>query len=200
MKLYFHFSLEGFSNCYILGNDESKEAIIIDPGYIDPVMISHIENNGYKPIGILITHNHDNQTRGINTLLKIYKMPVIGADYEICGHATTVVSGEGILQLGYFKIEYYATPGHSSDSMLYKIGSMLFTGDSISSDCIGSTNSDYGTEILRNTVNTCLKTQNTNLLVFPSKGPPSTLEAELKFNTELKNDLQNQKSTAIRDY
>ena len=61
MKLYFHFSLEGFSNGYILGNDETKEAIFIDPGYIDSLMISHIENNGYTPIGILITHSHANQ-------------------------------------------------------------------------------------------------------------------------------------------
>ena len=34
MKVYFHLNLGGFSNCYIVVNEKTSEAIIIDPGKI----------------------------------------------------------------------------------------------------------------------------------------------------------------------
>ena len=54
MKLYFHLNLEGFSNCYVIVNEKSREAIIIDPGQITTEIINHIEIGGYKLTGVLI--------------------------------------------------------------------------------------------------------------------------------------------------
>ena len=34
MKVYFHLNLEGFSNCYVIVNEDSREALIVDPGQI----------------------------------------------------------------------------------------------------------------------------------------------------------------------
>ena len=34
MKVYFHLNLGGFSNCYLIVNEETNEAIIVDPGHI----------------------------------------------------------------------------------------------------------------------------------------------------------------------
>ena len=44
MKVYFHLSIEGFSNCYVVVNEETKEAIIIDPGVITKEIIEQIFN------------------------------------------------------------------------------------------------------------------------------------------------------------
>ena len=43
MKVYFNLSIEGFSNCYVVVNEETKEAIIIDPGVITKEIIEQIE-------------------------------------------------------------------------------------------------------------------------------------------------------------
>lgn len=43
MKLYFRYCEVGFSNCYILGNEGPREAIIIDPGCVDKKTLSFIE-------------------------------------------------------------------------------------------------------------------------------------------------------------
>ena len=32
MKVYFHYSVNGFSNGYLVGNERTGEAIVIDPG------------------------------------------------------------------------------------------------------------------------------------------------------------------------
>jgi len=42
LKLFIHFCISGFCNCYVLGTEESsipKEAIIIDPGGMDAHII-----------------------------------------------------------------------------------------------------------------------------------------------------------------
>ena len=47
MKIYPHYSHESFVNSYLVGNEVSKEALIIDPGTITGEVIDHIEKNGY---------------------------------------------------------------------------------------------------------------------------------------------------------
>ena len=58
MKIYPHYSHEGFVNSYLVGNEVSREALIIDPGKITDEVIGHIEKNGYTLSGVCITHNH----------------------------------------------------------------------------------------------------------------------------------------------
>ncbi len=47
MKVYFHLNLGGFSNCYIVVNEKTSEAIIIDPGKIteEKIKIEEYENS-----------------------------------------------------------------------------------------------------------------------------------------------------------
>ena len=44
MKVYFQLNLDRFSNCYLVENEETKEAVLIDPGKITSQLISQIEN------------------------------------------------------------------------------------------------------------------------------------------------------------
>ena len=57
MKIYFHLNTGGFSNTYIISNEETNEAILIDPGKLTEELIKRIEDNGLKLSAILITHN-----------------------------------------------------------------------------------------------------------------------------------------------
>ncbi|MBR5097325.1 MAG: MBL fold metallo-hydrolase, partial [Treponema sp.] len=95
MKLYFHLNLEGFSNCYVIVNEKSREALIIDPGQITTEIITHIETGGYKLAGVLISHNHGSHVAGLATLRKIYKPQVYAADWEVAGNDTNVLKDDG---------------------------------------------------------------------------------------------------------
>ena len=52
MKVYFHLNLGGFSNCYVVVNEETSEAIIVDPGKITEKIISQLEDNHLKLVAV----------------------------------------------------------------------------------------------------------------------------------------------------
>lgn len=187
MKIYFHFNLDGFTNSYVIANDDPDvmEAIIIDPGKISNSLINQIEDGGYTLRNILITHNHSHHVKGLSTLQKIYQVDVYAADAEISGTATNVLHGEGDLILSGLKVEYMSVPGHSADSLVFKIGNILFTGDTISAGLIGSTTSQYSEKLLRNNIQSKILSQTDNCVIMPGHGPPTTVEAESLFNLDL---------------
>lgn len=184
MKIYFHLNVGGFSNTYIVANEKNLEAIIIDPGKLTEEIIKQIEDNHLKLVAILVTHNHGSHVHGINTLLKIYSPKIYGADWEIAGVKTNVITGDGTINIAGLDVRYMNLPGHTSDSMIYVIGNAIFTGDTISAGKIGSTNSSYSKHLLINNLNQKIMSQQENTCLFPGHGPPTTVGAELKFNND----------------
>ena len=137
MKVYFHFNIDGFSNCYVVTNEKTMEALIIDPGKITKEILEQVESGPFNVTAVLITHSHKSHVRGLETLKKIYKPKVYAADFDIAGSEETLLNGDGIIYAAGLQIKHLALPGHSADSMAYKIGHIVFTGDTIFSDCIG---------------------------------------------------------------
>lgn len=188
MKLYFHLNLEGFSNCYVIVNEKSREAIIIDPGQITTEIINHIETGGYKLTGVLISHNHGSHVAGLATLRKIYNPQVFAADWEVAGNDTNVLKDDGVVQVAGLDVEYFSLPGHTNDSMVYKVGNVLFTGDSLSACRIGSTNSKFSERTLVKNIKQKILSQTDDTVIMPGHGPPSTVGAEREFNPKLSAD------------
>jgi glyoxylase-like metal-dependent hydrolase (beta-lactamase superfamily II) len=187
MKIYFHLCLEEFTNCYVVVNDDPSvmEALIIDPGKISNDIISQIENGGYKLTGVLVTHNHENHVHGLTTLRKIYSPTIYAADYEVAGDQTVVLHGDGTFTVAGLSVQYLSVPGHSSDSMVFKIGNVLFTGDTLTAGLIGDTNSQYSHRLLRMNIHNKLLSQNEDCVLMPGHGPPTTVLTEIKFNLDL---------------
>ena len=48
MKLYFHYASDNFSNCYLVGNELTGQAVLIDPSVIDDKLLEHIEKNNKR--------------------------------------------------------------------------------------------------------------------------------------------------------
>mgnify|MGYP003498777054 FL=1 len=152
MKIYFHLNIEGFSNCYLVVNEESKEAIIVDPGRMTKELISQLEEQHLKLVAVLITHNHGSHVHGLKTLRKIYNPKIFAADWEVAKNDTTVITGDGKVKIAKMTVHYTALPGHTSDSVIFQIGNLLFTGDVLSAGLLGSTNSSYSDFILRSNI------------------------------------------------
>lgn len=190
MKIYFHLCLEEFTNCYIVVNDDPSvmEALIIDPGKISTEMIKQIEDGGYKLTGALITHSHTSHVKGLNTLCKIYNPYIYAADSEIFGNKTKILSGDGIINVAGLDVRFYSLPGHTSDSMIFKIGNVLFTGDTIFAGSIANTSSKYSKRMLRNNLKTKILSQTDSTILMPGHGPPTTIGTEKLYNTDLIQD------------
>ena len=52
------------TNCYFAINDETKELIIIDPGYSPKQLAERVRQEGCTPVAILLTHGHFDHATG----------------------------------------------------------------------------------------------------------------------------------------
>ncbi|MDR2176494.1 MAG: MBL fold metallo-hydrolase [Treponema sp.] len=184
MKLFFHYCDYGFSNCYILGTEPPEEAgaVIIDPAVLDEPILRFIENNNYKVRGVLVTHDHIKHVRGLRTLKRIYDAEIFAINPNIREHKTTMVRDGQIINAGPFRIEVLSIPGHSSDSAVFRVDHLLFTGDSLSAGLVGRTASSYGTTIQMMALRSKILSLPGDFTILPAHGPPSTLEAERRYN------------------
>jgi glyoxylase-like metal-dependent hydrolase (beta-lactamase superfamily II) len=183
MRIFFHYCLPGFSNCYILGSESVPgEAIIIDPGEMGADILNIIENNEYSLKGVLITHNHRGHVRGLRTLRRIYDVEIYAVNHIVMDYRTNLVRDGDMLNIGPFRIEVISVPGHSADSAVYKIDNWLFMGDTMSAGLVGTTASSYGAALQMTAIRSKILSLRGDFIVFPGHGPPSTLEAERQFN------------------
>lgn len=185
MKVYFHMNVETFSNSYLVVNEDTKTAIIIDPCKITKQIIDQIENGGYKMQAALITHNHKGHINGLSTLMKIYDITVYAAESEIQGIKTNTINGDGSINIGDLNISYFHVPGHTPDSIVYKIENVLFTGDTIEAGRICSTNSNYSRMNLIKNIKNKIFSLDDDTIIMSGHGPLTTIASEKAFNIDL---------------
>lgn len=194
MKLYMQYSSLGFSNTYIMGPEGGGPAIVIDPGSFNVEMLNNIERNGYSVESVLVTHNHINHLRGLSTLLKVYPATIYSSSTEILDYPSVVVNDRQVFQASGFSIEAIGIPGHSPDSMAFRVNDAVFTGDSLTSGLTGSTNSAYAArQLLVNLWQKILSLPDETIL-FPGHGPPSNVHAERLYNLGLTEPTQRSKA------
>jgi glyoxylase-like metal-dependent hydrolase (beta-lactamase superfamily II) len=204
VKLFYHYCRYGFSNCYVLGtnipeeNDPGnpqdprpregtpREAVIIDPGEMNEQILRFIEDNDYKLRGVLITHDHSNHVHGLDTLKRIYRTEIYAVNSVIREHKTNIIRDGDLIVVGSFKFHVISTPGHSSDSAVFLIDRLLFTGDSLSAGLVGRTASAYGAKVQMTALRSKILSLPGDFTVLPAHGPPSTLEVERRYNAGIK--------------
>ena len=194
MRLYNNYCTPGFSNSYVLGADYSldspdspfdgkREAIIIDPGAMDNETLANIENNYYSLEAVLLTHDHESHTAGLHSLKRIYDVEIYAASKSVMEYKSNIVRDGDIINIGSsFKIQVFSVPGHSADSVVYKIDNLLFTGDVLTAGLLGNTDSSFGAMRQITTIQNKIFALSGDLIVLPGHGPPSTLNIERKFN------------------
>jgi glyoxylase-like metal-dependent hydrolase (beta-lactamase superfamily II) len=182
MKIYFHLDLDSFSNCYLITNDETREAVIIDPCKITGDLLSQIERGPYTLAAVFVTHNHAKHLNGLATIRKIYSPRVYAADYEVAGASTIILKDSGIIHEAGIDIHFISVPGHSFDSICYKISQVVFTGDVITAGLVGNTDSNYAKRTLVSHIKSRLFIDEDFYVIMPGHGPPTSIGAEKQLN------------------
>ena len=185
MKLFFHFALIGFANTYLIGPDVGGDAILIDPGTMDGELLSLIETNRYYIKSVLITHAHTSHIRGITTLKKIYDADIYAYPPYVKELPAISVRDGDRFSVNDIDTEVIEVPGHSSDSLVFHVGGMVFTGDVLAAGRVGNTESSFSRALLLRSIREKLYSLPDSTLIFPGHGPPSTLKAEKMFNPDL---------------
>jgi glyoxylase-like metal-dependent hydrolase (beta-lactamase superfamily II) len=125
---------EGFyQNTYILYHNQSKDAILIDPGTPDPRIEHFITEKNLTIKKILNTHTHSDHTGGNRHYAEQYNVDILAFQQD------REASEQRQLQFGDLLIKVLATPGHSTDSVCFLAGHLLISGDTLFSGAIGKT-------------------------------------------------------------
>lgn len=186
MIFYCYYSVVNFSNCYVLGRKGVRDALLIDPGIFDEGLLRLLEGNGFYPRHVLITHAHQGHVSGVRTLRKIYDPTLYALEPDALEYPAERIAEAHPLHLAEFTVRVIATPGHSQDSVCFRIDRMLFTGDTLFAGSLGETDTEYEKALLLASVREKLLSLDQELLLFPGHGPPSTLELEKRFNPDLR--------------
>ena len=153
---------EHVTNVYIVWDEMSQEAVLIDPADKEYIISRIIEEKGLKLKYVLLTHAHKDHTVALPDIMKKYSDVKVIAneneremlegkysdssmvfnlkqylDYDF-SRFVFLKDGDEI-SFGNKKIIMYHTPGHTKGGTCYyiKADNALFSGDTLFSDCFG---------------------------------------------------------------
>jgi glyoxylase-like metal-dependent hydrolase (beta-lactamase superfamily II) len=197
-------------NCSIVGDEETGEAIVIDPGdEIDRVQ-EVLARHKLRPKYIVATHAHIDHVGGLEELKRATGAPVLMHAGDLPLYQNLAVQAEWLgmlppgmvdvdqflkegdtLRVGSYVFEVLHTPGHSPGSLsLHLRGEQqkLFSGDTLFQGSIGRTDLWGGSfeQILRS-INDRLLIFPDETPVFPGHGPETVIGEERETNPFLGN-------------
>jgi glyoxylase-like metal-dependent hydrolase (beta-lactamase superfamily II) len=187
-------------NCSIFGDEQTREAIVIDPGDQIEDVLACLKKHDLKVKAIVITHAHIDHIGGAAQLKAATGAPVMmnARDQELYDHldvqaswlgmknpartAVDLEAREGVtLNLGDAAFQILETPGHTQGSVSIWIPTenKLVAGDTLFRDSIGRTDlpGGDGRQILRSIKNQLLPLPE-DAIVVPGHGPSTTLGRE----------------------
>ena len=189
------------TNCYVIYEKSSLKGVLIDPGVFDPEIAKYIEENSIKITHTLNTHGHADHILGdaafgFPVLIHELDEPYLGnseinlavwIDVKVGPVKVERLLKDGdIVEVGDLKLEIIHTPGHTPGGITVKVGSLLFTGDTLFFEGIGRTDIPGGSheEILKS-IKEKLMTFPDSTHVFPGHGPETTIGHERENNPYL---------------
>jgi glyoxylase-like metal-dependent hydrolase (beta-lactamase superfamily II) len=171
---------------YIVEDEETGEAIIIDPSWDLDELARVIEKNGLTIKYIVNTHYHFDHTIGNETMAAQTKAPVIQYKTSTIKHDIKVSDGDKI-RFGNSELIVYHTPGHSKDSMCLVGDGKIFTGDTLFVGACGRIDLPGGdAKELYHSLFDVLQNLDDSLVMYPGhnygSAPTTTLGNQKKMN------------------
>lgn len=186
-------------NCYIVGDPQTKEAIVIDPGDQPDDILASIERHGLKLVAAVATHAHFDHVLGAEAIRERTGVPFylhaddvpilqamqerglkfLGIELPPPPEVDRYYTEGDELTAGSLRLAVIHTPGHSPGSVsLVAPEEVVFSGDTLFADSIGRTDlpgGDYEQELA--SIRERLFPLG-DLPVYPGHGRPTSIERE----------------------
>ena len=191
-------------NGFVVGCEETREAVVIDPGDEVQSLLSFIERNGLSVRHILLTHAHVDHVTGVSAAKNALDAPVYLHRDDLFLYDHVVESGAifglhvepqspidiyyqpgQVIPFGKLEARPHHTPGHCPGGVCLQIGRSggtgkdLFVGDTLFAGSIGRTDlpgGDYATLIA--SIRVVLFAFGDAAIVHPGHGPDTTIGHE----------------------
>lgn len=191
-------------NCYVVGDEESGEGALIDPGDEASRIALTVEQTEVEISQIILTHAHIDHIGAVAQLAKEYACPVlIHAEAEPMlkqaptqammmglkfGKVPTVdryIEDEEVVEVGSLKLKALYTPGHAPGHLSFYIEDegLVISGDALFAGSVGRVDLPGGNmEVLMNSITERLVTLPDETRVYPGHGPETTIGNEKEYN------------------
>ena len=202
------------TNCWIIASAKGSECIIVDPGMTDisSEVEMIVEEEGLKPVAVLLTHGHLDHTFSVKPLADGYGIPayihpedrrfiadpigIHGAQFaeSLAGMSflepekVELLKDGSILDLVGLTIKAIHAPGHTRGSLMFTVNDeILISGDVLFAGSIGRTDLPTGSSSdMKQTLKKKVLTLDDDLRVLPGHGGETTIKYERKTNPYLK--------------
>ncbi|MDO5708306.1 MAG: MBL fold metallo-hydrolase [Andreesenia angusta] len=189
------------ANSYIIADEESKEAVVIDPGGEPEDIERVLDDKGFNLKYIILTHGHGDHIGGIQRIYDRYNPKVLihKDDAELLEDSEknlttmmpvkpmifknySIIEEGDIIEFGNKEIKVIHTPGHTRGCICLLVDDKLFTGDTLFKGSIGRTDLYGGGDDLMDSIRDKILPLDDNIIVLPGHGAVSTIGDEKRIN------------------
>jgi glyoxylase-like metal-dependent hydrolase (beta-lactamase superfamily II) len=198
-----------FKNGYIVGCENTREAVFIDPGDEVEQLLAFVSAEQLRVTHILLTHAHVDHVSGVAEAKRALEAPVylhkadlflyqnavrsgmmFGLTVEEPPPVDVFYEGEGPMTFGDYQVRVLDTPGHCPGGVCLAVSKTgdpspphLFVGDTLFAGSIGRTDlpgGDY--ETLLKAITEVLFAFPDESIVYSGHGPETTVGRERQTN------------------
>lgn len=188
-------------NSYVIVDEPSRRAVLVDPGDEAPRIIRMVREAGASPEAVWLTHAHLDHVGAIAAIKREWDIPVHlhDADLVIYRRASqsalrygftmeqppdpdrTLADGD-VLRLGALRFTVRHTPGHAPGHVVFCGEGVMLGGDLLFAGSIGRTDLPLSNPDDMEVSLALVATFNRDTVVYPGHGPPTSIGNELMGN------------------
>jgi hydroxyacylglutathione hydrolase len=175
------------SNTYLVGDEQTRAAALIDAGGPVGPLLEAIDREGLELTHVLLTHRHHDHVAELGAVLERHPGAAVLAHPlerdEIPGVTATLEPGEK-LSIGRLEVESIHTPGHTAGMLSFLIDGSVFTGDTLFRNSVGGVRAPGHTtyEDLRSSIMDRLMALGPTVRIHPGHTDDTTVGEEWENN------------------